>query len=66
MAETIGKRILDRRRELNLSQEELSNLSGVSRPVISGLETGKDRDVLVGTLSALAGALDVPVEFFLT
>ena len=66
MAETIGKRILQRRRELDMSQETLSMKSGVSRPVISGLESGTRKDVLVSTLTDIASALDVPVDFFLT
>ena len=64
MAETIGKRILQRRRELDMSQETLSMKSGVSRPVISGLESGTRKDVLVSTLTDIASALDVPVDFF--
>lgn len=66
MAETIGKRILERRRELNMSQKTLSQKSQISRPVISYLETGKRVDVLVSTLAAIASALDVTVDFFLS
>lgn len=65
MTESIGKRILERRRELNMSQEALAEKSKISRPVISYLETGKRVDVLASTLSAIASALDVPVDFFL-
>lgn len=66
MTENIGKRILDRRRELNMSQEALAEKSKITRPVISYLENGRRVDVLVSTLVAIASALDVPVDYFLS
>ena len=65
MNERIGDRILKRRKELNMSQEALSEKSNVNRVTISLLENGKCNDVLIGTLSAIASALDTTVEFFL-
>ena len=65
MKETIAKRIRARRRELDMSQQELSDKSHVSRVNISLIENGKCNDILVGTLTALASALGVTVEFFL-
>ena len=65
MKETIAKRIRDRRRALNMTQSELSAKSHVSRVNISLIENGKCSDIFVGTLTALASALDVTVEFFL-
>ena len=65
MKELIGRRILERRRELNMSQETLAEKSNVNRVTISLLETGKSNDVLIGTLTAIAKALDTTVEFFL-
>ena len=62
----IGKRIRDRRRELDMSQVELAKKSGVCRMVISMLESGKRSDVLVSTLSAIAKALDTTVDLFLS
>lgn len=66
MTESIGKRILERRKELNLSQEALAEKSEVCRATISALENGKCKGVLVETLNAIASALDTTVDFFLT
>lgn len=60
----MGYRIRERREELKMTQEELSAKSGVSRQTISALECGKSEDVLVGTLAALAKALDTTVDNF--
>ena len=65
MKELIGSRILERRKELNMSQETLAEKSNVNRVTISLLETGKSNDVLIGTLTAIAEALETTVEFFL-
>ncbi len=46
----------------NLSQQELSRLSGVSQATISLIETGKKRDPRIGTLLPLSRVLDVPVD----
>lgn len=40
-----------------MSQEELSKESGVARTIISYIETKKDVDVKLSTLSCLANAL---------
>ena len=48
-----------------MSQETLAEKSNVNRVTISLLETGKSNDVLIGTLTAIAKALDTTVEFFL-
>lgn len=58
----MGYRIKERREELKMSQEELAEKSGISRPTISAIETGKDKSVLTGTLIALAKALDTTVD----
>ena len=65
MKELIGNRILERRKELNMSQETLAEKSNVNRVTISLLETGKSNDVLIGTLTAIAEALDTTVDYFL-
>jgi len=62
----IGKRIRERRKSLHMNQKTLAAKSNVSRATISLIETGKCKGVLVGTLSAIANALDTTVEFFLT
>ena len=58
----MGYRIKERREELRMSQEELSEKSGVNRATISAIETGKAEQVLTGTLVALAKALETTVD----
>ena len=58
----MGIKIKERREELKMTQEELAQKSGVSRQTISSLETGKYENVLVGTLAAIAVALDTTVD----
>ena len=65
MDKTIGKRIQDRRKELEMSQETLAKKSHVCRARISAIENGKCENVLVSTLTAIATALDATVDFFL-
>lgn len=60
----VGERIKDRREELRMTQEDLATASKVSRQTISALENGKCEDVLVGTLVALATALNCQVDSF--
>ena len=64
MGEKIGPRIVERRKQLKMSQSELSKVSGVCRGTLSALENGKCNDVLVGTLKALAEALQTTVDYF--
>lgn len=52
----LGKRLKDRRLELNLSQAEVSERSGVARRTITGIENG--HGCTLGTLIALLRALD--------
>ena len=47
-------RIKERRMELEMSQEQLAQKSGVSRMTISMLENGKQQDIKVSTLKRLA------------
>jgi len=61
----MGNMIKDRREELHMTQEELAKKSGISRQTISSIENGKYTNVLVGTLAALAAALDTTVDNFL-
>lgn len=44
-----------------MSQTELSEKSGVSRPTIIAIESGKAESVMTGTLIKLADALGVTV-----
>ncbi|HHK1499584.1 TPA: helix-turn-helix domain-containing protein [Streptococcus pyogenes] len=48
-----------------LSQEELAEKAQVSRSIISFLETGKEKDVKLFTLTRIAKALNCKVEDFL-
>lgn len=66
MEKNIGKRIRERRKELKMNQKTLAEKSSISRERISAIENGKCNNVLVGTLTAIAVALDTTVEFFLT
>ena len=54
------------RDEKKISQEELSHMSGVSRPTISALETNPDAVTTTETLQKLAVALGVKVSDFFT
>ena len=54
----IGLNILYRRKELQMTQEALAKLSGVSRSRISDIERG--REVFkISSLMLIAGALDI-------
>jgi len=51
--------------EKGLSQEKLALKSNISRATISKIESGEEAEVKVGTLKALAQALDCSVADFL-
>lgn len=53
------------RKEKGISQEELSEKSGVSRPTISNLENNPDAVTTTDTLQKIAMALNVKVSDFL-
>lgn len=55
-------KIKARREEMNMSQEELAIRSGVSRPIISNLETDKECNTTTRVLKSLADALESSVE----
>mgnify|MGYP003317880073 FL=1 len=55
-------KIKEFRRELGMSQEELSQKSGVSRTIISGLENGTISVTSTKTLVAIADALGKDVH----
>ena len=58
----MGYKIKEKRKEKNMTQEELAAKSGVSRATISGLENGTVRATSSKTLVKLARALDTPVD----
>jgi transcriptional regulator with XRE-family HTH domain len=59
IAEDVGPKVASRRKELDLSQEELADLAGLHRTAISLLERG-ERAPRIVTLFVIAGVLKVP------
>lgn len=62
----IGTNIKARRESLKMSQEELAVKSKVSRQTISSIETGKADNVKIGTLNAIASALETNLDVLFT
>lgn len=58
----MGYKIKELREGKNLTQEQLSKESGVSRATISALENGSSRATTTKTLMNIARALGVAVE----
>lgn len=58
----MGYKIKETREKANMTQEELSDRSGVSRATISALENGASRTTTTKTLMNIARALGVGVE----
>ena len=50
------------RKKMNMTQEKLSEASGVSRAIIAGLESGSRTSTSTDTLVKIAAALDVDVS----
>ena len=59
-------RIRELRGKKKLTQEQLAQMSGVSRTTIVLLENNKEHEAMVGTLKSLAAALNVPVSELFT
>ena len=57
----IGRYVIERRDTLEISQERLAELSGVSVHTLSNLETGNG-NVTLDTLLKVAGILGLKVE----
>ena len=57
-------RVKEFRERKNMTQEELERRSGVSRQTISAIENNKvkEEEVKVGTLLALASALETTID----
>ena len=55
-------RVKEFREELGLSQADLAEKSGVSRAIISGLESGRTIVTTTDTLTKLSKALGKPVS----
>ncbi len=58
----MGYRIKELRKSKNMTQEELAVKSGVSRTIISLLESDEDRITTTKTLCKIATALDTTVD----
>ncbi len=57
----IGKNIIQIRKQKNISLEELSNRSGVSKSMLSQIEQGKTNPTVV-TVWKIARSLDMPIS----
>lgn len=58
----MGYRIKELRESLDMTQEELSQKSDVSRGTISALENGTERTTTTKTLSRIASALGTTID----
>ncbi len=58
----MGYKVKEFREEKRMTQEELAQKSGVSRPTIVAIENNKIKDVKLSTLMKLADALDTTVD----
>ena len=58
----MGIQIKEVRLKQKMSQEELSEKSGISRTIISGLENGTIKNTTINTLKAIARALDTTID----
>ncbi|ETX03767.1 MAG: hypothetical protein ETSY1_46200 (plasmid) [Candidatus Entotheonella factor] len=58
----IGERIKSARRNRNLTQDQLWDISGVPQGSISRLERGQYDDIMLKTLIRLAKGLEVSLE----
>ena len=60
---SVSYNIKQRREELNMSQEELSLKSGVSRSIIAEWESGKRvENTTIETIVKISRALDTPIQ----
>lgn len=55
----LGRRVKERRQELQLSQENLAERAGISRNYLSIIERGEARNISTGVLNQLADALEL-------
>lgn len=60
----MGDKIKYLRKRKLMTQEDLSFVSGVSRPVIARLEKGQYKAIRIGTLCKIADALGVDISIF--
>ncbi|PSV11684.1 phage repressor protein [Photobacterium kishitanii] len=65
MRPTLAERTLNRRKELNLTQDDVAKATGTTRVSISNIELGISLNVRASTLFALAEALNCDAEWLL-
>lgn len=58
----MGSKLRDYRKQKNMTQEELSKRSGVSRKTICDLESGMEKNATSKTLLRIANALGATVD----
>ena len=58
----MGYKLKAIREAKGITQEELEQKSGISRQTISAIENNKVGDIKIGTLKALAQALETTVD----
>ena len=58
----MGNKLKEAREAYGMTQEELSEKSGISRTTISGIENNQDKVTSTKTLLALAKALNTTVD----
>lgn len=58
----MGNKLKMLREEKRMTQEELAKKSGISRQTIIAIENDKYSNVLLGTIAALADALETTVD----
>ena len=62
---TIGRRIRQRRRALDITQEKFEEITGIKQSHLSALESGRIKIVKSDTLVKLARALQVSADWLL-
>ncbi len=63
--EEVGKRVMERRKQLGLTQEQLAERSEVTTQFVSYAESGK-RAMRAENLMKIAAALEVSTDYLLT
>lgn len=58
----MGYKIKEIREEIGMTQQQLSERSGVARSIINGLETGRTKTTTTATLRKIATALNKKVD----
>ena len=61
----LGTRIRRRRRDLDMTQEQLAQISGIPQYHISGIEVGRIVEIKTDTLRKLTRALRVSADWLL-